>query len=117
MGKFRVTFQPSGVAVEADPQLYPYGREGQPGSLLDIALSHGVHIEHACGGAGICRSCHVVVEEGMENLSAPQDEELDAIDGVPGSTLKSRLACQAIVAGDVTVSLPATGGPTGTGHE
>jgi len=117
MGKFKVTFKPSGVTVEADPQLYPYGRDGRPGSLLDIALYAGVHLEHACGGSGICRTCHVLVEDGMENLSEPQDQELDAIDGIPGSTLKSRLACQAVVAGDVTVTIPPAGGPTGAGHE
>jgi len=106
MAKYRVTFKPAGVSVEADPDLYPYGRHGLPGSLLDIALFHGVGIEHACGGVGVCGTCHVIVEEGMDSLSEPTDDECDCVEEVPGCTLRSRLACRAIVHGDVTVSIP-----------
>ena len=106
MGRFTVTFKPSGVAVEVDPELYPYGREGRPGSLLDIALAHGVHIEHACGGAGVCGSCHVIVESGMENLSEADDDELDTVEQQAENGPASRLACQAVVNGDVTVRIP-----------
>ncbi len=106
MPKFAVTFQPMGITVEADPSLYPYGRHGRTGSLLDIALTHGVHIEHACGGVGVCATCHVLVTDGAENLSEPGDDEMDHLDAVPGVKLNSRLACQAVVAGDVTVTVP-----------
>ncbi len=106
MPKHKVTFQPSGVTVMADPDLYPYGREGEPGSILDVALHHGVEIDHACGGVGVCGTCHVIVEQGTENLSEPTDDEQDHIQEVPGCTLDSRLACQAIVKGDVTVRIP-----------
>jgi len=106
MGKHKVTFEPAGVTVEADEAEYPYGRTGQPGSLLDIALSHGVQFEHACGGVGICGTCHVVVEKGMENLSEADDDECDRLGEVPGSGLHSRLACQAVVHGEVTVRIP-----------
>ena len=106
MPRYKVTFQPTGVTVEADPALYPYGKHGRPGSLLDIALRHGVHIEHACGGVAVCGTCHVLVTEGLGNLSPPSDEELDLLDAVPGAKLNSRLACQAVVAGDVTVTAP-----------
>ena len=53
MPTYKVTFEPTGVTVEVDPALYPYTKTGLPGSLLDIALSHGVQIEHACGGVGV----------------------------------------------------------------
>jgi len=106
MAKYAVTFKPTGVTVTVDPELYPYGRAGLPGSLLDIALHHGVQIEHACGGVGVCGTCHVIVEEGMENLSQPSDDECDRVEEVPGCTLRSRLACRAIVHGDVTVTIP-----------
>jgi 2Fe-2S ferredoxin len=106
MARHKVTFEPVGVTVEADPDLCPYGRTGRPGSLLDIALAHGVSIEHACGGVGVCGTCHVVVTHGQESLSEPGDDELDSVDQVPGSTLASRLACQAVVCGDVTVRVP-----------
>ena len=103
MAKYKVTFLPADVTVEADSKLYPYGREGEPGSLLDIALAHGVKIEHACGGNGVCGTCHVIVEQGMENLSAADEDELDTIEQALNSTPDSRLACRAVVKGDVTV--------------
>ena len=107
MSGHKVTFQPAGVTVTVDPSAYPYGKHGRPGSLLDIALAHGVAIEHACGGVGICGTCHVIVTSGAENFSPPTDDELDVIDAVPAHALQSRLACQAVVAGDVTVTIPA----------
>ncbi len=106
MAKHQVTFKPAGVTVEADPAMYPYGPHGQPGSLLDIALAHGVEIEHACGGVGACGTCHVIVEEGMESLCEADEDELDTVELAPANTSNSRLACQAIVGGDVTVFLP-----------
>jgi 2Fe-2S ferredoxin len=106
MATHKVTFEPAGVTAEVDPDLYPYGKKGQPGSLLDIALTHGVQIEHACGGVGVCATCHVIVTQGAENLSPPEDEELDRVDYAPGATPQSRLACQAVVQGDVTVRIP-----------
>ena len=116
MVKHKVTFRfppgpdsPGDVTVEVSPELYPYGRAGEAGSLLDIALSHGVDIECACGGSGVCGTCHVLVAEGAENVSEAGEDELDVLDAVPGSTLASRLACRAVVRGDVTVALPSRG--------
>ncbi len=106
MTTHKVTFNPAGVTVEVDPKDYPFGRDGEPGSLLDIALGHNIQIEHACGGAGVCATCHVIVEQGMENLSEPTDDELDRVDYAPNATPRSRLACQAVVNGDVTVTVP-----------
>ena len=106
MATYKVTFDPAGVTVEADPSHYPYGRHGRPGSLLDIALSHGVHVEHACGGVGACGTCHVIVTAGAESLSEPTEDELDLVEQAPGSGPDSRLACQAVVAGDVIVRVP-----------
>ncbi len=106
MATYEVTFRPAGAKVKVDPAHYPYGRHGRPGSLLDIALSHGVHIEHACGGAGACGTCHVIVTEGTSNLSEASEEELDRVEQSPGSTPDSRLACMAVVRGDVTVQIP-----------
>ena len=106
MAKHTITFEPKGVSVEVDPADYPFGKHGEPGSLLDIALARGIEIEHACGGVGVCSTCHVVVESGMAALSEPDEAELDAIDRVPGNTLNSRLACRAVVRGDVIVTVP-----------
>ena len=106
MAGYLVTFEPAGVTVEADPAAYPYASDGLPGSLLDIALGGGVHIEHACGGVGACGTCHVIVEQGADNLSEADEEELDCVEQAPGNTPASRLACRAVVCGDVTVRIP-----------
>ncbi|MCD4700159.1 MAG: 2Fe-2S iron-sulfur cluster binding domain-containing protein [Phycisphaerae bacterium] len=106
MAKFRVTFEPVHRTVEIDPSECSCTREGEPGSVLDIALSAGVHIEHVCGGEGVCGTCHVIVNKGMEYLSEATDEELDVVEQVPGNTPESRLACRAVVGGDVTVTIP-----------
>lgn len=106
MPQYNVTFQPLGKTISVDPAEYPYGDHGQPGSVLDIALTHGINIEHACGGVGACGTCHVIVEQGMGNLSPASDEELDTVEKAPGVTPNSRLACLAVVSGDVTVRIP-----------
>ena len=106
MAKYKVTFQPAGVTMEVDPKALPSSRHSEPGGLLGIALAGGVHIEHACGGVGVCGTCHVIVTDGAENLSTASDDEMDVAAGVPGNTLQSRLACQAVVRGDVTVTVP-----------
>ncbi len=107
MTTYKVTFEPGPVVVQADPARFPYGSHGRGGSLLDIALAHGVPINHACGGAGACSTCHVIVQEGAQNLSPPSDEELDMVDHAPSHTPDSRLACLAVVKGDVRVRIPA----------
>ena len=106
MSRHKVTFQPAGVIVEVDSEDYPCGDHGLAGSVLDIALTHGVHIEHACGGVGACGTCHVIVESGAEDLSEPTEDELDLVELAPGNTPDSRLACMAVVRGDVTVRIP-----------
>jgi 2Fe-2S ferredoxin len=72
-------------------------------SLLDIALNNGVSIQHACGGFCACTTCHCEVMEGMQNISAPDSDELERLDVMEGRTEKSRLACQSKIQGSVTV--------------
>ena len=50
----------------------------------------------------------VIVKQGDDNLepNPADDDELDRLDQAPGLTLHSRLACQAVVKGDVTVEIP-----------
>ena len=103
----KVTFLPMNVTVEVDEKDFPYGDHGLPGSILDIALKHGIHIEHACGGNCACTTCHVIVKQGMQNLSQMEDAESDKLDTATGITLQSRLGCQAVVKGDVVVEIPA----------
>ena len=75
-------------------------------SILTAALRHGIEVEHSCGGWCACSTCHVIVEEGMDNLSEVEEDEEDRLDTAVGLTLKSRLACQAeLLGGPVSVRI------------
>jgi len=81
----RVSFSPlgnSGVAKRNE-------------TLLDVARRTGAPIGNACGGIGICNRCRVRVVEGAQNLTPPTRFEKDP---------ESRLACQAVVLGDCTIT-------------
>jgi 2Fe-2S ferredoxin len=99
-----VTFLPSHVTVEFES--LPYKGHGKPRSILDVALNSGVALEHSCGGNCACTTCHVIVRQGEANLSPIEDDEADRLDLAAGLTLHSRLACRAVVLGDVTVEVP-----------
>src|SRR5579863_3548287 len=108
MAKLRIQFEngdPEKV-IEFDPAKAPFHHDGKPGSILDVMLGHGIHLEHACGGNCACTTCHVIVKQGMENLSEMDDDEADRLDMAAGLTLRSRLGCQCIVQGDIEVEIP-----------
>ena len=96
----------SNKTVEFESGKLPYDEHGKPESILDVALNFGIQLEHACGGVCACTTCHVHVKAGQENLSAPEDDELDRLDMAADLQLNSRLGCQAIVKGDITVDMP-----------
>ena len=103
----KVTFLPANRTVEFDPATLPYSEHGKRLSLLDIALNFGLQLEHACGGNCACTTCHVIVRRGEENLSPLEDDEADRLDMAADLTLHSRLGCQCVLLGDVTVEIPA----------
>jgi len=105
---YTITFLPGGEQVEVDPAELPYSRDGQQGSVLEIALGHEIDIDHACGGVCACSTCHVIFREGGETCNEPGDDELDQLDNAPGLEPESRLACQAVPDGscDVVVEVP-----------
>jgi len=105
---YTITFRPSGEVVEVDPARVPYTRDGQAGSILEIALGHEIDIDHACGGVNACSTCHVIVRQGLASCSEATDDELDQLDAAPGLTPQSRLACQCVPNGsqDVVVEIP-----------
>ena len=70
------------------------------GSLIRAAMEAGVHINASCGGEGICGKCRVIIEEG--NIEGGITEKLSDADIKKGY----RLACKAIVRGNVTVRVP-----------
>jgi 2Fe-2S ferredoxin len=103
----KVTFLSENKTVEFESGKLPYEHHGKPESLLDVALNSGIYLEHACGGSCACTTCHVIVKEGADSsLTEAEDDELDRLEMAPGVTLRSRLGCQAIVKGDVTVEIP-----------
>lgn len=104
----KVTFLPSNQTVEFDLDSLPYHDHGKPKSFLDIAINAGLHLEHACGGNCACTTCHVVVKEGEEFLSAMEDDEADRLDMAADLQLGSRLGCQAhfVKDGEVVIEIP-----------
>jgi 2Fe-2S ferredoxin len=95
--------------VQVDPDRIPYGETGQPGSILDIALGHGIDLEHVCGGVCACATCHVIVRQGLESCNEGTDDEFDQLEEAPAITLQSRLGCQCVPNGtqDIVVEIPA----------
>ncbi len=106
---YTIEFRPHEKKVQVDPKALPYDRTGLKGSLLEIAMGHGVDIDHACGGVAACSTCHVWVKKGLSTCNEPLDEELDQLDNAPGASFESRLACQCVPDGsqDVVVEIPA----------
>ena len=102
----RVTFLPAGITIEYDPETLSYSGHGKPGSVLDVALNFDFPLEHACGGSCACTTCHVIVRAGEQHLSPMDDDEADRLDMAADLTLHSRLGCQAVVTGDITVEIP-----------
>jgi 2Fe-2S ferredoxin len=81
----RVTFLPANETFEFESGKLPYKDHGKPESLLDIAMNNGF---------------------GDANLSEMEDDEADRVEQAAGVELRSRLGCQAVVKGDVTVLIP-----------
>jgi 2Fe-2S ferredoxin len=89
----KVTFHYSGQVKTVEAE------SGQ--TLLQIALDHGIPIEHACGGNGFCTTCMCKVKKGAENLSPRNDREENM--GIVEDS--DRLSCQAQAQGDTEVEV------------
>lgn len=107
--KYVMTFMPMNRSVEVDPADPTHADDGLPWSILDVALRHGIVIDHACGGVCACATCHVIVRQGIESCGTPTDEEEDRLDNAYGLTPQSRLACVCVPDGsrDLVVEVPA----------
>src|SRR5258707_12553552 len=82
--KFKVTFLPSGKTVEVDPEKFPYGHNGLPGSILDISEGFKMGLDHACGGVCACSTGPVMVKEGLESWNEGTDAGRDRVCGGAG---------------------------------
>ena len=80
----------------------------KPGdNLVDLALANGIDIPHECECSCACTTCHVVVLEGFDSLTAPDELEEDIISRAWGLEETSRLGCQVVVQDqDLVVELP-----------
>jgi 2Fe-2S ferredoxin len=90
-----VTFLPMNQTVVADIG----------DTILEVAISNDIPLQHACGGYCACTTCHIHVKAGMENLSSMEEEEEERIEAVDRLTTASRLGCQSKIQGDVTVEI------------
>ena len=106
--KYRIVFQPMNVTVEVDPAKLGEVDDGLPGSILDLALRHGIDIDHACGGVCACSTCHVIVTEGHDSCNDATDDEEDMLENAPSLKPDSRLACQTVPDGtkNIVVEIP-----------
>lgn len=76
------------------------------GSVMQAAISNNVEgIVGECGGAAMCATCHVYLDEQSESgFSAPNDVELAMLESVVSERKdNSRLGCQLILSDDMDV--------------
>lgn len=76
-------------------------REGE--SLRDICDTHLTSILFGCFSAR-CGACRIRVLENPQGLSTPEDMEIELLNTL-SCTPDERLACQARVVADVTISV------------
>ena len=81
----RVRFEPDGVEITV-----PVGT-----TILAAAGLAGAPLGAACGGVCACSTCHVYVAEGLDDLSAIEENEEDILDKAFDVRRSSRLGCQA----------------------
>ncbi|MEO7761228.1 MAG: ISC system 2Fe-2S type ferredoxin [Casimicrobiaceae bacterium] len=89
------------IRVLPHPDACPDGAEFEatPGkSVCDNLLAQGIEIEHACEKVCACTTCHVIVREGFDSMTPPEEKEEDMLDRAWGLEPQSRLSCQAKVA-------------------
>ena len=89
----RVIFTPLGTSAEAKPDE----------TVLDAARRADAPVGNSCGSVGVCGRCRVRVLAGAENLSVPTMIEI-RVSAQRGFESDERLACQAVVMGDVEVT-------------
>lgn len=92
----KVTFIKNGQNIEIETD-----KTGQ--SLLEIAQENAVEMDSACGGNGVCTTCLVQVQSGVENLGPITERE--EMMGMDAENPENRLGCQCSVDGDCCVEL------------
>ncbi|MCE5260262.1 MAG: ASKHA domain-containing protein [Chloroflexi bacterium] len=88
----RIRFEPFGITTQAEAGM----------NLLQAAQAAGVEIESVCGGKGTCGKCKVLASRGLAEPTRLELRSLSEAELAQGY----RLACQAIISGDVEVVVP-----------
>jgi 2Fe-2S ferredoxin len=66
--------------------------------LMEVIRDHKLPIKAECGGACICATCHVYVDNGWKDkLHPPTADETDQLDNAFEVGDNSRLSCQIIL--------------------
>jgi ferredoxin len=77
------------------------------GNLLSVLLNKDLDVLKECGGRGMCATCHIYVQEGVDSLTPINRREQRTLEVITSCKPNSRLACQARVIGEgVVVELP-----------
>lgn len=77
------------------------------GNLLSVLLHKELDVLKECGGRGMCATCHIYVQSGMESLTPVNRREQRTLEVITSCKTNSRLACQARVLDEgVVVELP-----------
>ncbi|MDW8244633.1 MAG: 2Fe-2S iron-sulfur cluster-binding protein [Thermogemmata sp.] len=72
-------------------------------TLIKALLARELKIEMACGGKGLCATCHVYVRQGAECLTPRTTREEQTLALISSADADSRLACQARIERDGAV--------------
>ncbi|RMG28954.1 MAG: 2Fe-2S ferredoxin [Bacteroidetes bacterium] len=77
--------------------------EGHTGSLMELAVEHGVPgIDGDCGGVCSCATCHVHISPEFMPLTGTRSEiEDDMLEFAENTSPYSRLACQLTISEDL----------------
>ena len=76
--------------------------------LVDGLLARSLRIDMACGGKGVCATCHVYLRAGQAGASPPTAREARTLDLLATAEPDSRLACQCRITGDgLLIEVPA----------
>jgi 2Fe-2S ferredoxin len=98
--KLRIKFEEDGKEAVELPIA-----EGE--SVLDVCMENGIELQHNCGGVCGCSTCHIYVDNGMDNIQEISDKEEDFIDRAVNPRITSRLGCQCVVIdGDIEITMP-----------
>jgi ferredoxin len=95
--------------VASRPDLVPIEFDGKKiaarcgGTLLGAALKSRTRLMHLCGARKLCATCRVKVTAGAENLAPMSPMERLSLRYHLSFSSRTRLACQARVAGPVAV--------------